>query len=154
MRMIVTGTQGQVVRSLVERAAGREEIVTLGRPDLDLTDADAISRAFERARADIVVNAAAYTAVDKAESEEALATAVNGVGAGRVAAAARRLGVPVIQISTDYVFDGTLARPYREDDAPAPVGAYGRSKLAGEIAVAACERLRFGAPLQTLASLA
>ena len=138
MRLIVTGIQGQVVTSLIERAAAQDiEIQAIGRPELDLSDPDSIARRLDAARADVVINAAAYTAVDKAESEEAVATRINGAGPGLVAAAARRMGAPVIHISTDYVFDGTLDRPYDEHDAPAPVGAYGRSKLAGEIAVAA-----------------
>jgi dTDP-4-dehydrorhamnose reductase len=137
MRVIVTGLRGQVARSLRERAASDgAEVIAIGRPELDLADPDSVRRAFEGARADVVVNAAAYTAVDKAESEEELATKVNGAGAGYVAKAARAIGAPVIHISTDYVFDGALDRPYREEDSPTPIGAYGRSKLAGEIAVA------------------
>jgi dTDP-4-dehydrorhamnose reductase len=137
-RLLVTGTQGQVARSLLERGAGSDvEIQALGRPELDLADPESVARAFRGVRADVVVNAAAYTAVDKAEAEEDLATRINGAGAGLVAAAARSLGAPVIQLSTDYVFDGTLDRPYRETDPPAPIGAYGRSKLEGERAVAA-----------------
>ena len=92
------------------------------------------------ARPDVIVNAAAYTAVDKAEAEEALTLRVNGEGAGHVAEAAARLGAPLLHLSTDYVFDGALDRPYREDDPTAPTGSYGRSKLAGEKEVAArCE---------------
>jgi dTDP-4-dehydrorhamnose reductase len=138
MRLVVTGTQGQVVRSLIERSETHDfEIRAIGRPELDLADPDSIARALDVARADVVVNAAAYTAVDKAEAEEALATRINGTGAGLVATAARAMGAPIIHLSTDYVFDGTSDRPYREDDPPAPIGAYGRSKLAGEQAVAA-----------------
>ncbi len=136
MRLIVTGAQGQVARSLMERAGGGVEVVALRRPGFDLADVDSIARAFDGASADVVVNAAAYTFVDKAEAEEELATRINGAGAGAVAAAARRIGAPVIQLSTDYVFDGLADRPYREDDPTAPIGAYGRSKLAGERAVA------------------
>jgi dTDP-4-dehydrorhamnose reductase len=138
MRIIVTGTQGQVARSLLERASAHGiEVELVGRPDLDLTEACGIFEGLAGRNADVVVNAAAYTAVDRAETEEDLATRVNGTGAGLVAAAAREMGLPVIQISTDYVFDGALDRPYREEDAPAPINAYGRSKLAGERAVAA-----------------
>lgn len=138
MRIVVTGREGQVARALIERAAGAGvTVVAVGRPEFDLERPETIAPALAAARPDVVVNAAAYTAVDLAESAEATALAVNGAGAGEVAAAARRLGVPVIQISTDYVFDGTLDRPYREDDATGPISAYGRSKLAGERAVAA-----------------
>jgi dTDP-4-dehydrorhamnose reductase len=137
MRILVTGSRGQVVTSLLERAPEGVEVLAMGRPDLDLGDPESIRSAFDGEVADVVVNAAAYTAVDKAESEEALAMRVNGAGAGLVAEAARALGAPIIQLSTDYVFDGSLDRPYREDDATGPVGAYGRSKLAGEEAVAA-----------------
>ena len=137
MRLVVTGKQGQLARSLSERAAAHGvEMVTIGRPEVDLIDAGSVGRAVEAARGDIVINAAAYTAVDKAESEPDLAMAVNCEGARALALAAARLGRPIIQISTDYVFDGKLDRPYREDDAVNPLGAYGRSKLAGERAVA------------------
>jgi dTDP-4-dehydrorhamnose reductase len=137
LRIIVTGTQGQVVSSMLERAPADFEVEALGRPELDLTDPDSIRDALDAREADVVVNAAAYTAVDKAEAEEALATRINGDGAGGVAEAARWLGAPVIHLSTDYVFDGARDRPYREDDPTGPIGAYGRSKLAGEEAVAA-----------------
>jgi dTDP-4-dehydrorhamnose reductase len=136
MRILVTGTKGQVATALLERAPPGVEVVALGRPELDLADPRSIRDAFDAAVADVVVNAAAYTAVDKAEAEEDLATRINGDGAGIVADAARGLGAPIIQLSTDYVFDGALGRPYREDDLVGPIGAYGRSKLAGEEAVA------------------
>jgi dTDP-4-dehydrorhamnose reductase len=132
IRIAVTGSKGQVATSLLERAGPKAEVVALGRPVFDLTDRAAVLAGLEAARPDIVVNAAAYTAVDKAEVEEAVATRVNGDGAGHVAEAAARLGVPLMHLSTDYVFDGALDRPYREDDPTAPTGAYGRSKLAGE----------------------
>ena len=138
MRVVVTGREGQVARALAERApAAGVTLIALGRPELDLERPQTIAPALAAARPDIVVNAAAHTAVDLAESEVAQAFAVNAAGAGAVAAAARTLGVPVIQISTDYVFDGSSPQPYREEDATGPVSAYGRSKLAGEQAVAA-----------------
>jgi len=138
VRILVTGREGQVARSLVERAAERNEIVMLGRPQLDLAGpAEAITAAVEAAHPDAIVSAAAYTQVDKAESEPELAFAINERGAGAVARAASRLGVPLIHISTDYVFDGTKAEPYVEDDLPGPAGVYGASKLAGEKAVLA-----------------
>jgi dTDP-4-dehydrorhamnose reductase len=136
MRIAVTGSKGQVATSLIERAGPETEVVALGRPAFDLTDRAAVLAGLEAARPDVVVNAAAYTAVDKAEADEAAAVRVNGDGAGHVAEAAARLGVPLLHLSTDYVFDGALDRPYREDDPTAPAGAYGRSKLAGERLVA------------------
>ncbi|MGB3582764.1 MAG: dTDP-4-dehydrorhamnose reductase [Roseiarcus sp.] len=140
MRVAVTGSKGQVATSLIERAGPKLEVIALGRPGFDLTDRAAVLAGLEAARPDVIVNAAAYTAVDKAEAEEALALRVNGGGAGHVAEAAQRLGVPLLHLSTDYVFDGSLDRPYREDDPTGPTGAYGRSKLAGEKEVAArCE---------------
>jgi dTDP-4-dehydrorhamnose reductase len=139
MRILVTGREGQVARSLAERAAPPEiEIVTLGRPELDLAGpADAIIAAVEGAEPDVIVAAAAYTQVDRAESEPEVAFAVNELGAAAVARAASRLGVPLIHLSTDYVFDGTKPEPYVEQDVPKPASVYGASKLAGERAVLA-----------------
>ncbi len=137
MRIAVTGKTGQVARALLELGAARGvDIVALGRPTLDLALPDTILPALAAARADIVVNAAAHTAVDKAETEPEAARAVNAIGAGAVARAARRLGVPIIQISTDYVFDGAKASAYTEVDPVGPLGVYGATKLAGEAAVA------------------
>lgn len=136
MKIAVTGKVGQVVTSLRERGpAAGHEVIALGRPELDLTDPASVARALAAAAPDVVVSAAAYTAVDKAETEVALAHAVNGVGPSAVALAAKTLGVPLIHISTDYVFDGTLDRPYLETDPTGPTGVYGASKLAGEQAV-------------------
>ena len=138
MRIVVTGREGQVARALAEVGAQNGiTVVLVGRPALDLADPAGVLPALREARPDVVVNAAAYTAVDKAESEPDLAMAVNGAGAGAVAEAARALDVPVIQISTDYVFDGSATRPYREDDPTGPMGVYGATKLAGERAVIA-----------------
>lgn len=138
MRVAVTGKTGQVVTSLIKRGAvAGHEVIALGRPELDLADPASVARALEAAAPDIIVSAAAYTAVDRAESESDLAFAVNGAGAGAVAEAARALGVPLVHVSTDYVFDGTLDRPYVESDPTGPMGVYGASKLAGEQAVVA-----------------
>ncbi|MBZ9674745.1 dTDP-4-dehydrorhamnose reductase [Mesorhizobium sp. ES1-1] len=139
MRLVVTGREGQVARSLMEAPLRCDdiEVIALGRPELDLARPGTVVEAIAAARPDIVVSAAAYTAVDQAEDEPELALAVNAVGAGKVSEAAARLGVPVIHLSTDYVFDGTKRSPYVETDAPAPLGIYGASKLAGEQAVAA-----------------
>ncbi len=135
MKLAVTGATGQVVRALVERAPVGVTVVTLGRPLIDLADPAGIAPALARIGADVVVNAAAYTAVDRAETDSAAAFAINAAGAGAVAAAARSLELPLIHISTDYVFDGTKAAPYVETDPTGPTGVYGASKLAGELAV-------------------
>jgi dTDP-4-dehydrorhamnose reductase len=139
MKLLVTGREGQVVRSLLERAGGDSafEVVALGRPDIDLADAGTVRRAVAAERPHIVVSAAAYTAVDQAEDEPERAHAINAIGAGAVAEAAAEVGAPVIHLSTDYVFSGTAPEPYGEDDRPDPQGIYGRTKLAGEKAVAA-----------------
>lgn len=137
MKIAVTGRNGQLARAMRERAPRGATLISLGRPELDLSDLDAIAQAVRSARPDILVNAAAYTAVDQAESEPALAYRVNGAAAGELAKIATDLKIPVIQISTDYVFDGTLNRPYQENDATGPVSVYGFSKLQGERAVAA-----------------
>jgi dTDP-4-dehydrorhamnose reductase len=132
MRIAVTGSRGQVAMSLIERANPDIEIVPLSRPAFALEERQAVLAAIETARPDVVVNAAGYAAVDKAEAEEDLAVRVNGEGAGHVAEAAAKIGAALLHLSTDYVFDGALGRPYREDDPTAPTGAYGRSKLIGE----------------------
>ena len=138
MRIAVTGRNGQVAASLIERGAlAGHEIIALGRPELDLTDPESVSRSMVDAAPDVIVSAAAYTAVDNAESESDLAFLINGAGAAASAEAARALGVPLIHISTDYVFQGTLDRPYVESDPTGPTGVYGASKLAGEQAVIA-----------------
>jgi dTDP-4-dehydrorhamnose reductase len=138
MRIVVTGREGQVVRSMIERGAtAGHTVIALGRPELDLTsDRDSIIEAIGEARPDIVVSAAAYTAVDRAEQEREAAFTVNERGAAAVAAAARQAGVPLVHLSTDYVFDGSKGQPYIEADATNPAGVYGASKLAGEVAVA------------------
>lgn len=137
MRIVVTGKEGQVVRSLIERAAHNPQIdvIALGRPELDLSDTSTIARAILAAAPDIVVSAAAYTAVDQAEDEPELAHAINVVGAGAVARAASELGIPVIHLSTDYVFAGDGVKPYVETDETRPQGIYGQTKLDGEFAV-------------------
>jgi dTDP-4-dehydrorhamnose reductase len=138
MRVAVTGRQGQVSSALQHLASLQSgiEIVAVGRPDLDLADEAAIRRILKAVHPDLVVNAAAYTAVDKAEDDPETAWAANALGAGYVAAASAELGVPIVQLSTDYVFDGEMSRPYREEDPTNPLGVYGRTKLEGERAVA------------------
>ncbi|WP_113888934.1 dTDP-4-dehydrorhamnose reductase [Roseiarcus fermentans] len=136
MRIAVTGSMGQVATSLIEQAGRAFEIVLLGRRVFLLEDRKAVLSGLRAAKPDVVINAAAYTAVDQAEAEESLAVAINGEGAGNVAEAAATIGAPLLHLSTDYVFDGALDRPYREDDPPGPDSAYGRSKLLGERLVA------------------
>ncbi len=147
MRIAVTGSKGQVAMSIIERSDRDIEIIPLSRPAFALEDRQAVLAGIEAVRPDVVVNAAAYTAVDKAETEEDLAVRVNGEGAGHVAEAAAKIGAPLLHLSTDYVFDGALDRPYREDDPTGPTGAYGRSKLIGERLVA--ERCPDSAVLRT-----
>ncbi len=137
MKLLVTGRTGQVARSLVDRACDGIVVVALGRPDLDIVDRASIDRAIAAYEPDILVSAGAYTAVDKAESDTASAFSVNRDGARNVAAAAATAGLPLIHISTDYVFDGEKPEPYVESDPTAPQGVYGASKLAGEDAVLA-----------------
>ncbi|SNT63998.1 dTDP-4-dehydrorhamnose reductase [Tardiphaga sp. OK246] len=137
MRIAVTGRNGQVVQALLERGplAG-VDVVAVGRPEIDLANPAGIETALKATLPDAVISAAAYTAVDLAEREPDIAYTVNGLGAGAVAYASRRLGVPIVHLSTDYVFDGHLERPYGEKDATGPTSIYGQSKLAGEHAVA------------------
>lgn len=136
MRLLVTGREGQVAQALLGLDAPGLSVTAAGRPELDLTDAASIREAIALHRPDVLVNAAAYTAVDKAETDEDAAQAVNGEGAGNAAAAAHAAGLPIVHLSTDYVFAGDKSGPYVESDATAPQGAYGRSKLAGERLVA------------------
>ena len=139
MKILVAGAQGQLARALVDAARERDglDVVALGRPQLDLVDKVTIAEAFAAIQPDLVVNAAGYTAVDKAESDADAAFAVNRDGAAALAAAADRHACPIIHISTDYVFDGAKAEPYVETDPVNPAGVYGRSKLEGETAVRA-----------------
>ncbi len=137
MRLVVTGREGQVATALA-LAGEREgvEVVRLGRPELDLERLETIAPVLKATRPDVVVSAAAYTAVDQAESEPGRAHQVNGMAPGRLAQAAAELGAPILHLSTDYVFDGRKPSPYVETDATGPVTVYGASKLAGEIALA------------------
>jgi dTDP-4-dehydrorhamnose reductase len=137
-RLLVTGAGGMLGTDVVRQGA-----TGLSRAELDVSDPDAVRRAFEEARPDVVINCAAWTDVDGAESQEEAATQLNGHAAGIVAAAAREVGAAVLQPSTDYVFDGTSRTPYVESDPVAPQSAYGRSKLAGEQAVAEANERHF-----------
>ncbi len=138
MRIFVAGSSGQVAQALARAGAGRGLALALaGRPSFDLADAGRVSAAVSEFGPDIVINAAAYTAVDQAENEPEAAHAINAAGAGALAAAAAQAGAAMLHLSTDYVFDGTKDGPYLPDDPVAPLGVYGESKLAGERAVAA-----------------
>ncbi|MGL4278904.1 MAG: dTDP-4-dehydrorhamnose reductase [Albidovulum sp.] len=136
MRILVFGTTGQLARELLRRAPEGVALTALGRDRADLGDPAACAAAVAGAGADLVINAAAHTAVDLAESEPALADTVNGEAPGAMARAAAQRGLPFLHVSTDYVFDGSGTRPWREDDPVAPLGAYGRSKLLGERLIA------------------
>lgn len=145
MKILVTGKNGQVGWELQRALAPLGEVVAVDRQQLNLADVDSIRQAVRHIGPDLIVNAGAYTAVDKAEEDQATAMAVNGVAPGVLAEEAKRLGAAIIHYSTDYVFDGEKGSPYEEIDAPNPQGVYGATKLAGEKAVAAA-----GAPHLTL----
>ena len=142
MKVLVTGREGQLARGLLEAADGAGvQVIAIGRPELDLADGKSVAAVVAREHPDVVVNAAAYTAVDKAETEPAAAHAVNALGAEHVARACAAHSVPIIHISTDHVFDGTKHGAYVEDDPTGPINVYGRTKLEGEQRVVkACER--------------
>ena len=136
MNIIVIGRSGQLATELTRASwPATARVAALGRGALDITDRDSIERAVAAHRPDALVNAAGYTAVDRAEADVAAAFAVNAGGAENLAIVARRHDVPLVHVSTDYVFGGGGARPWREDDTPRPQGVYARSKLAGEQAV-------------------
>jgi dTDP-4-dehydrorhamnose reductase len=139
MRLLIAGWQGQVARALVEMAPGCPDVTAcaVGRAALDICEAKSIERALSGISPTIVINSAAYTAVDKAESEPERAFALNRDGARLLAEASAKRGIPIIHISTDYVFDGHKPTPYVEDDAATPNTVFGRSKLEGEEAVRA-----------------
>ncbi|MGE0259918.1 MAG: dTDP-4-dehydrorhamnose reductase [Alphaproteobacteria bacterium] len=136
MKVLVLGAGGQVGRELRRYSWPADaSLVAFDRSGLDITSREAVYATIARERPDIVVNAAAYTAVDRAESEHDAAWAVNCAGPGHIAAACRRTGIPLVHLSTDYVFDGAKSGSYREDDPVNPLGVYGASKEAGERAV-------------------
>lgn len=137
MKILITGAQGQVTRALQARLANLGEVHALGSHQLNLADPQAIRAQVRELAPGLIINPAAYTAVDQAESEAPLAHAINATAPGVLAEEAARLGVPLIHYSTDYVFDGAKAEPYVESDATGPLGVYGASKLAGEQAIAA-----------------
>ncbi len=136
-RILLTGKNGQVGWDLQRTLATVGEVTVLDRRGMDLADPDSIRRAVRDHKPNLIVNAAAYTAVDKAEEEPDLALAINGVAPGIMAEEAKRLGAALIHYSTDYVFDGDKDSPYTEDDEPNPLNVYGKTKLEGERAIAA-----------------
>lgn len=145
MKILLIGKNGQVGHELQRTLLPLGELVALGRDGLDLNDPAALKQVLESQAADVIVNASAYTAVDRAEADEAGALAVNAAAVAAMAAHARTHGALLVHYSTDYVFDGDKAAPYMEDDATAPQSAYGRSKRAGEEAILAsgCKALVF-----------
>ena len=132
MKILLTGRDGQVGRALARRLGAWAEVHAPGRAELDLRDPGAIARTVAALRPAIIVNAAAYTAVDRAETEEAAASEVNAAAPACLAEQAREIGAHLVHFSTDYVFDGQKATPYAEEDSPGPLNAYGRTKLEGE----------------------
>ena len=144
MRALVTGATGMLGQDVVRVCESRGlDVAAYGHSDLDITDALTVRAVVGAERPDLLINCAAWTDVDAAETEEAAATHVNRAGAGILARAAAAFGASVVHVSTDYVFDGTGAVPYVESDPTAPLGAYGRSKLAGEAEVAAATPRHF-----------
>ncbi len=138
MNVLIAGRTGQVARALAASApADSVNAVCLGRAEMDIRDTQSIARAVDASAPDLIINAAAYTAVDQAESEPDEARLVNAAAAGALSKAAAGRGIPILHLSTDYVFDGEKQSPYVETDPVAPLGVYGRSKLEGEQAVLA-----------------
>ncbi|MGB4075996.1 dTDP-4-dehydrorhamnose reductase [Pseudomonas sp.] len=137
MKMLLLGQHGQVSQELQRALQGTGELTVLGREQLDLAQPELIRQHMQRLRPELIINAAAHTAVDQAESEPKLAFAINATAPGILAENAAELGIPLIHYSTDYVFDGSQTEPYRESDATNPLSVYGRSKLAGEQAIQA-----------------
>ncbi|ROM59372.1 dTDP-4-dehydrorhamnose reductase [Pseudomonas rhodesiae] len=137
MKILITGQHGQVSQALQQRLPPLGELIVLGREQLDLTNVDQIRQQVRAHRPGLIINAAAHTAVDQAESEPEVAFAINAIAPGILAEEAKALGAPLIHYSTDYVFDGSKPAPYTEADTPNPLGVYGQSKLAGEQAIAA-----------------
>lgn len=144
MKLLVTGAGGMLGRDLMLAAGNAgHDVVGFGHRELDVADAAAVQKKLDLERPDLVINSAAWTAVDDAEEHEQAAFAVNGTGAGNVAGAAAEVGAAVVYVSTDYVFDGQKREPYVESDQPAPLSAYGRTKLAGEEATTAANKRHF-----------
>jgi dTDP-4-dehydrorhamnose reductase len=144
MKVLIAGAAGMLGRDVVLAAGNAgHDVVGFGHTELDVADQGSVSAKLELERPDVVINCAAWTDVDGAEEAEEAAMAVNGKGAGNVAAAAAAVGAGVVYVSSDYVFDGAKGAPYVETDQPAPLSAYGRTKLAGEEATAAANKRHF-----------
>jgi dTDP-4-dehydrorhamnose reductase len=144
MKLLVTGAAGMLGRDVMLAAGNAgHQVVGYGHAELDIGDAAAVSAKVEGERPDVVINCAAWTDVDGAEESEQEATAINGAGAGNVAAAATAVGASIVYVGSDYVFDGSKGAPYVETDQTAPLSAYGRSKLAGEEATRAANKRHF-----------
>ena len=137
MRILLTGRTGQVGWELERALPSLGALTATDRATLDLADHDALRRVVREAKPEVIVNAAAYTAVDRAETEPDLAMQINAEAPGVLAAEAKRCGALLVHYSTDYIFDGSKSAPYQEDDEPRPLNVYGRTKLAGEKAIAA-----------------
>jgi dTDP-4-dehydrorhamnose reductase len=135
LKALITGARGQIGRELQAAAPARWQVIPCGADELDVTRREAARAVITQERPGVVIHAAAYTDVDRAEQDVARAEAVNAAGAANVASAANEVGARMIYISTDFVFDGTLGRPYGPEDQACPLGVYGRTKLAGERAV-------------------
>jgi dTDP-4-dehydrorhamnose reductase len=136
VKLLISGAQGQLGLALARRLSGEHAVVALGRDDFDLANAADCRATLEHERPDVLLNCAAYTAVDRAESEPDKARTINADGPRHLAQSCRDLGIVLIHFSTDYVFDGSASTPYVETDAPAPTSVYGHTKLDGERAVA------------------
>ena len=135
-KFLITGAKGQVGYCLTQQLQGKHEILAVDRDELDITDQSVVKNAVENFRPDVIINAAAHTAVDRAETEIELSEAINVKGPQYLAEAAKNVGAAILHISTDYVFDGQREGKYKETDATEPQGVYGKTKLAGEQAVA------------------
>lgn len=139
MKILVTGASGQLARALLTQSPDQHLLIGVDKRALDISQADSVEAVVAQHQPDVIINCAAYTAVDRAESETALAQAVNADGPGFLAQAAKRHRAKLIHISTDYVFDGEQTRPYRLNDTPKPANAYGASKLEGERRIIAAQ---------------
>jgi len=142
-KIVIIGANGMLARKVIEAADPAAKVIRLDLPDFDITDRVAVLHKIEQLRPDVVINCAAYTQVDKCETEESLAFRVNGEGPGFLAEAAKECDAVLVHISTDYVFAGDSGTPYREDDPVGPLSVYGRSKLKGERSIIASGLLRY-----------